>query len=1053
MKQSKLWQMVVVSMFLSAAVSWAQTTGSISGTVKDSTGAVLPSAKVMLLNEETGISRTVQSDASGRYSAPSLGLGNYRVTGSLEGFQTEIRTGIVLTVGREAVVDLTLTVGAVSQSVEVTGEAPMVESTTATLGSLVDDHTIRALPLNGRSYDQLALLQPGVILTSPGQISTGSALITGTGKRFSVGGQRSMSNSFLLDGTNINDEANGTPGGASGTNLGVDTIREFKIFTNSFKAEYGHSTGGVVTAITRSGTNTLHGTAFEYIRNSALDVRNFFDVGSSPPAFRRNQFGGVLGGPIKKDKTFFFGGYEGLRQGLATTQIATVPTLLARQGILPTGNVRVNPASVPFVNLYPAPNGRDFGDGSAEFLSSPSVTTNEDNFMVRLDHQLSGKTGLFGRYSFDNDNITAPLNTPPFLSVASGRRQYVTLQANSVFGPKALNNFRFAYNRTHNAGDTTTVTDPSVALVPGQPFGSLVIGSAKSTAARTLTPLGSGNGQGASIWAYNVFEWADDFSYVSGRHSFKAGVDFQRLRDNNIRTLGLRGVISFTTTADLLTGTPSSFQASSPIGVAPYWGIRQSLYGVYGQDDFAVSPRLTLNLGLRWETTTDPYDVNGKQAMLPSPSATAMVVSDRYFNISKKNFEPRIGLAWQMTSSGKTVLRAGGGIYHNQLLPWAFPQQINVPPFFGTFNTNTPVFPNPYLAFTGASTGLLALNVMNPAEKTPADVQYNLSIQHEILRNTVIQVAYAGNKGSHIIMLREADTPVPVIQANGQPLYPLGAPRRNTAWSGIRWNETGANSVYNSLTVTLRRQFSSGFQGQVFYTFSKSMDETSNVSNADSLRSPGAILDPNNRARDWGLSEFDSRHAVVANFSYQLPFRPASKVLAAAIGGWMLDGIGTFTAGIPLSARLSSSVSRDQSGVLAERPDLLPGARQNPNDGVSAGCAGFAAGTKLGGADNYFDPCAFSLPAAGTYGNLGRNTIIGPGVADIDVALEKTFKLHEEAVITFRGEAFNLMNHTNLGIPNPNPLTAAGIANASTGRITYTTTSSRQLQFALRLNF
>jgi hypothetical protein len=304
-------------------------------------------------------------------------LGNYRVTATHEGFQTEVRDGIELTVGQEAIVDLSLPLGPVAQTFLVSAEAPLVESTTASLDSLVDGRTIRALPLNGRSYDQLALLQQGVVLTSPGPTG-GAAYSFGTGKRFSVGGQRPVSNSFLLDGTNVNDQANGTPGGAAGTNLGVDTILEFKILTNSFKAEFGKTAGSVITAVTRSGTNALHGTAFEYIRNSVLDARNFFDNTSSPPPFRRNQFGGVLGGPIKKDKTFFFAGYEGLRQGLADTLFATVPTALARQGILPaavgattTITVPVNPAVIPYLNLYPLPNGRNFGDGTGQFESAP----------------------------------------------------------------------------------------------------------------------------------------------------------------------------------------------------------------------------------------------------------------------------------------------------------------------------------------------------------------------------------------------------------------------------------------------------------------------------------------------------------------------------------------------------------------------------------------------------------------------------------------------------------------------------------------------------------
>jgi carboxypeptidase family protein/TonB-dependent receptor-like protein len=1063
MEKHKVLRMVGLLVFLSGGITKAQvTTGTISGTVKDSSGAVLPGAKVVVLNEETGISRTVAADAAGRYSAMSLSLGNYRVTGTLEGFQTEVRIGILLTVGREAVVDLSLAVGAVTQTVEVKGEAPLVESTTASLGSLVDDRTIRALPLNGRSYDQLALLQPGVILTSPGIIA-GSVFLYGTGKRFSVGGQRSGSNSFLLDGTDINDQANGTPGGAAGTNLGVDTIREFKIFTNSFKAEYGHSSGSVVTAVTRSGTNTLHGTAFEYIRNSALDARNFFDVTSSPPSFKRNQFGGVLGGPIKKDKTFIFGGYEGLRQGLGTTLIATVPTLLARQGILPTGTVQVNPASVPFLNLYPLPNGRDFGDGTGEFLSSPTIVTNEDNFMVRVDHQLNDKTGIFGRYTFDNDSLNNPLSIPPQVILLASRRQYTTLQANSILSPKALNNFRSAFNRTHSIADQLFIPDPGpqVDFIPGQLLGTLQIGAINNAGSRAITALGAANGQGAFAWAYNIFEWGDDFSYVTGKHSLKTGADIQRIQDNTKQTQQLRGTYTFTTFNDFLAGRPANLQASSPLGITPYWGLRQTLYAVYGQDDYTVNSRLTLNLGLRWETTTDPIAVNGQMAILPSPAATNTVISDRFFSIGKKNFEPRVGLAWRLNASGKTVLRAGGGIYHNQILPALYSSQASIPPFFGTLSATNPPFPNGYqILKPGAA--LINLKAMPPVDKVPVNDQYNVSLQQEIFRNTVVQVAYAGDHSNHLFGDREADTAIPTIcpaapcpagLPGGTKYFPAGAPRLNPAWAGIRLYSFNSNSVYNSVTVTLRRQSSSGFVGQIFYTFSKAMDEGSNGTTSDSVRSPSALLDPANRARDWGLSEFDSRHAVVANFSYPVPFRAGSNALGAVVNGWTLDGIGTFTAGLPFTARLAAAVSRDLSTQFSERPDLKPGASQNPNSGTSAGCPGFPAGTKLGGPGNFYDPCSFSLPLAGTYGNLGRNTIIGPGVADVDLALEKNFKLREKVNVTFRAELFNIMNHANLGLPNTTPLAAGGAASPSAGRITYTTTSARQLQFALRINF
>jgi hypothetical protein len=1052
--------------FLFSGIAGAQvSTGTISGTVKDSSGAVLPAAKVVILNEDTGISRTLDADENGHYAALSLSLGNYQVTGMKEGFQTEVRTGIVLTVGRQEVVDLSLSVGAVAQSVEVRGSAPLVDSTTATLGSLVDDRTIRELPLNGRSYDQLALLQPGVTLTSPGKTSS-TAYTFGTGARFSVGGQLPNSNLFLLDGTNINDQANGTPGGAAGTNLGVDTILEFKIFTSLYKAEFGHSTGSVTTAVTRSGTNSFHGTAFEYIRNHVLDAKNFFDVGSAPPPFIRNQFGGVIGGPIKKDKTFFFAGYEGLRQGLGTTQIATVPTVLARQGILPTGKVTVNPAVVPFLDLYPLPNGRDFGDGSAEFLSSPTAVTNEDNVMGRIDHQLNDKTSIFGRYVFDQDSVNAPLNLPDQVQVIGTRRQYATLQLKNILGANALNEFRFAFNRTHSAFDQVTTPDPGpqVSLIPGQPLGGLAVGGiVTSSGSRAITPLGPTAGQGAFLWAWNILQFGDDFNYVKGKHTFKTGVDVQRLQDNTTNTGFLRGNYTFTTFPNFLTGTASSLQAAAPLGVTPEWGIRQTLVAVYGQDDFAVTSRLTLNLGLRWEAPTDPIDVNGKTSILPSFASTSMAVWPSFFGVGKKNFEPRFGLAWQLNASGKTVLRLGAGIYHDQILPWLFAQQTRTPPFFASFLATNPPFPNGYqILGPGAP---IALNVMAPFNKTLVDDQYSVSIEQQLSRNTVLEVSYVGNHANHIGLSIEEDTPIPTTCStalhncpaglpDGTTFYPANAPRRNTAWAGEKVIQNVGNSDYNALTVTLRRQFANGFQGQIFYTYAKALDEGTSISGAESTRSPGSIMDPEDPSRDWGLSDFDARHSIVGNFVYAIPFRSGSRVLEALAGGWTLNGISTFRSGMPFTAILSTSVSRNKAtNGLADRPNLNPGFSSSPNHGVSAGCPGFAVGTKVGGAANFFDPCAFSSPAAGTYGDVRRNSIIGPGTAAVDLALSKTFKTTETTTLTFRVEAFNIMNHANFGLPNGAALAANGTANPAAGRITYTTTSSRQIQFALRFNF
>jgi hypothetical protein len=1041
------------------------TTATISGTIKDPTDSAIPGAKIVIVNEGTGISRAVQADSTGHYAVLGLNLGTYRVTGSFEGFQTEVRSGIELTVGREVVVDFTLPLGSVAQVVNVQGGAPLVDTTSSSLGSLVDARSIRELPLNGRSYDQLALIQPGVVLADNATALSSTSYIYGTGKRFSVGGQRSTNNSFLLDGTNISDQANGTPGGAAGTNLGVDTILEFKIFTNSFKAEYGRDSGAIVSAITRSGTNNLNGTIFEYIRNSAVDARNYFDVGSSPPPFRRNQFGGVIGGPIKKDKLFFFAGYEALRQALATTLTATVPTVDAKHGILPTGTVPVNPASVPYLNLYPDPNGPDLGGGVAEYISSPTASTNEDNVMGRIDYQLNQKTGIFGRYMFDQDKLNAPLNIPPQALVLSSRRQYLTLQATSVLSERAVNNFRFAFNRSRNNGDSTGFT--TLSMVPGQEFGSLSIaGTVQSSNNSTIiSSIGNSKGQGASAWRYNVFEWADDFSYARKKNSIKAGVDVQRIEDNNQRSTALRGAIAFPTFQNLLTGTPSNFQAGYPLGVSPTFGIRQSLFALYGQDDYSLSSRLTLNVGMRWEITTDPYDANGNNAILPSISATNTVLSSTYFHILKKTFEPRFGLDYQLTASGKSALRLGAGIYHNQILPWLFPNQTAIYPFFGQLSLNNPPFPDPAQGLIGQNVvqSSVALNVMNPVQKVPTSYEYTMSIQQQIARDTVVQVAYAGSINRHEPLLREEDTYTPTVcstsasncpagLADGTLYYAPGSPRRNPSWASIRWNSDDGPSSYNSGTITLRSQTASGFVGQIYYAYSKAMDEASNVGAADSLRSPAALMDPFDASRDWALSEFDVKHAVVANWTLPIPVKVQSPFLGVLTNGWTFNGISTFESGLPFTITLAASRSKDGSNVLADRPNLVPGFSNNPTHGSSAGCPGFL-GAKVGTASHWYDPCAFSLQASGTYGNLGRNTVIGPGVVDTDLALEKGFKIHDNARATVRFETFNIFNHANFGLPNSGALTTTGTPSPTAGLITYTTTSSRQLQLALRLSF
>src|SRR3989442_340502 len=546
--------LIIGSVILSGHLVFAQvTTGTILGVVQDSSGAVLPGVSVMVKNVDTGITRTATTDEGGRYTLPDLTLGNYEVQGQLTGFQTEVRSGITLTVGREAVVNLALKVGQISDKVTISGEAPLVESTTATLSSLVDERTIRDLPLNGRSYDQLALLQPGVITMGAGQASM--AFDYGTGQRFFVTGSRGYANSFLLDGTDINDHANGTPGGAAGQNLGVDGVQEFKINTSVSPADIGRSTGGVISAVTRSGTNDLHGAAFEFLRNNALDSPGYFDevshggTGSVAP-YRRNQFGGALGGPIKKDKTFFFGTYEGMRLGQGTNIGPEVPTAQTKLGIVPyqafqgtnpnlyncnpgdtACRVPVNPIVQPYLDLYQAPNTPDLGDGTAFFIGSPLQVTNENYFMTRVDHQISDKMRLFVRYSFDSDSQVLPNFGGSAIADEHdvARRQYSTIQFTDILRPTLVNSFRFGYHRTYQNFDDV-VTDPrakNLSFVPGEHIGTLSFGGA-GLSSSPLNFIGVDNGA-PRVYRYNLFQEGDDLTYIKGRHSLKTGVDIRRI--------------------------------------------------------------------------------------------------------------------------------------------------------------------------------------------------------------------------------------------------------------------------------------------------------------------------------------------------------------------------------------------------------------------------------------------------------------------------------------------------------------------------------------------
>ncbi|OFW36409.1 MAG: hypothetical protein A3J28_07105 [Acidobacteria bacterium RIFCSPLOWO2_12_FULL_60_22] len=1047
--------LVLLGLILYGQLAWAQVnTATISGTVRDQSGAVLPGANVVIQNQDTGISRTVTTNTAGRYSAAALGLGNYQVTAQVQGFQSQARSGVVLTVGREAVVDFTLTVGAVTQTVEVSGEAPLVELTNANLGGLVDDRTIRDLPLNGRSYDQLALLQPGIVQygTAGGSFNGGSG-----NNKFSAAGNRSYSNSFLLDGTDINDSSNQTPGGSSGTNLGVDTIREFKIVTNTFSAEYGRASGAVVSAVTRSGTNELHGSVFEFLRNSALDARNFFDVDEHPP-FRRNQFGGVLGGPIQRDQTFFFAGYEGLRQALSTTTFALVPTPAVRNGLLPDGRViQVAEVIKPYLNLWPEPNHGIFKDPATgrdtfvgEYVAAPNAITRDDYFMGRVDHQLTAATNLFGRYSFDDDSTDSPRPTGTFTNVNIARRQYVTLQGNTVFTPTLLNAFRFALNRAAQFQDDvpTDENGKTLSFIPGQPTGLIEIG--ENSGIGTLTNVGASSTT-PRFWVYNLWEWGDDLTYVQGKHTLKWGGVARRIQSNNNVQTDVRGGYVFPTVEALLLARPSQY-SGTPLGEDGYKGIRQTMFGFYGQDDFKVNQRLTLNLGLRWEMITDPTEVNHKVSNLlhwNDPEVTAYPNLKAFFETGKKNFQPRFGFAWQMDERASRVLRAGFGMYHDLLVPFYFNQQTSkYPPFYHRARirptASRPVpFPNAAAIIQSGDIPLVQMEPLAPFLHSPTKFNFNLSLQQQFGGRGVVEVAYVGSQARHIMRYYQINSPFYQI-VNGQKFRP-NTVRRNPNFDRVRLKSTDSNSHYNGLQFKVARTSTSGTQFQVTYTFSKVMDQQGGLLTADNGQRDGSTtMDPEDTTRDWGRAAHDATHNFTANFTYPVPFRFTSRAASLALGGWEITGIARLMAGQPLTPQLSFDNSRTGDSGAGDRPDLVPGKSQNPI---------------LGTPDRWYDPTAFSRPTPGTYGNLGRNTVIGPGLANFDLSLFKRFNVTENANVQFRAELFNVFNHANFGLPNAAPIVQAASDprgwsyNPSGGRVSDTVGTNRQIQFGLKFVF
>ncbi len=1034
--QARVFQILLVLLLVPAFVPAAagQTAATISGTVEDASGNVLPGVTVTARNTGTGLVRVAVTGAEGRYVVPGLPPGAYELRAELPSFKPLIRRQIQLTIAQSIVLNIRLEIGGVTEEVTVTGDTSVINTSSAELSYLVGSDAIEQLPLNGRNYTDLALLQPGV-LAYPHR-DGGSVVAHGLG--MSINGQDPRSNVYLLDGTLQNDFTNGPAGSAAGTALGTETIREFRVESNAYSAEFGRNSGGQINVLTKSGANTVQGSVFAFHRNDALDARNYFDTDEKPD-FRRNQFGATLGGPIARDRTFFFLGYEALIERLGKTIGTVVPDDNARLGLLPSGPVLVSPVVAPYLAEYPRANGPSLGQGLAGYTFPFSQRLDEHFVQGRLDYNLGAGNQFFARYTLDDTDQFLPTDYPQFPRNFISRNQFFTAEYQRVLSPSTLGTTRLGYSRTRigqNVQANTAASLPTF-VATRESLGNIDIGGL-----RRFGPQTSGNLR----LVQNVFAFQSDVVHTRGRHVLKAGALAEHYQDNMVNPTFSRGIFSFADLGAFLGNRPATFVGLTPEAQFDrYW--RFTLFGFYVQDDIQLTPRLTLNAGLRYEFSTLPEEKYGRDSALPDLSASEAVVGPLYENPTYTNLSPRAGVAWDVFGDGRTALRAGYGLYFNTNNHQNLIVTVTNPPFTPRPVIVGPTFPNPPFDRAGAiSIRPIQFDLENPRVHI-----YNVNVQREIWGRAAVTVGYAGSRGQHLLRSGDVNLAQPTgTTADGRPFIAAGTPRINRAFSTIELKSSDGDSWYNALIFEVRRRFHQGLAVQSSYTFSKTEDTTqastffSDATNGTTSALPEFIPDYNR-----GLSEFDIRHNWVLNFTWALPFgNNLGGAKGAVLGGWNLSGIWTMRGGNPLTVFVTTNRSRSQwnpsrgPGIGQDRPDYAPG--YGPDNAV------------LGRPEQWFDPNAFALQPAGTFGNTGRGDFTGPNLRTLDMALAKSARFGESARLELRLEAFNVLNRANFGIPELRAF--AGTRDdeptlATLGRITTTVTSARQMQVGVRVSF
>jgi Carboxypeptidase regulatory-like domain/TonB dependent receptor len=1025
----------VCLLFVPSAVT-GQTTATVNGTVQDVGGGAMPGVTVSVTNAATGLTRTNVTAAEGRFVVAGLPPGDYELRAEISGFKPLLRR-LTLAVADTVTLNIVLEMAGLQETVTVAEGTPVVNTSSSELSYLVGASTIEALPLNGRNYTDLALLQPGV-LAYPHR-DGGSVVAHGLG--MSVNGQDPRANVYLLDGTLQNDFTNGPAGSAAGTALGMESVREFRVETNAYGAEFGRIAGGQVNVLTKSGGNRYTGSAYEYHRNDALDAANYFDT-LGKPDFSRNQFGGTLGGPLVPNRLFFFGGYESLIERLGKTISTVVPDDNARMGILPTGTVGVNPAVAPYLAEYPRANGPSLGQGLAVFDFPFAQRLDEQFIQGRIDYQDGrGKRQMFGRYTFDNTKQFLPTDYPQFPREFLSRNQFFTGEYRDVLSENTIYTARLSFSRTRIGQNVEANTaQPLGPFVPGRGLmGDIDIGGLKR-----FGPQSSGNLR----LVQNVFAFADDLVYSRGAHLVKAGGLIEHYQDNMVNPTFSLGIYSFPNLSAFLRNVPNNF-----IGLTPdaqfdrYW--RFTLFAFYVQDEFRVTPRLTLNGGLRYEFTTMPEDIYGRDSSLPDLSASQPTIGPLYENPTFTNFSPRTGFAWDAFGDGKTAVRGGYGLYFNTTNQQNLIVTVTNPPATPRPVIVNPSFPTPDFNRAGAiSMRPVQFDLDNPRVHV-----FNVNVQRELPFQTALTIGYAGSRGVHLLRSGDVNTALPIVQSDGTVFIPAGTPRQNTSFSTIELKSSDGESWYNALIVDIRRRLTNGLLLQSSYTLSKSEDTTqastffSDATNGTTSAMPEYIAGYNK-----GPSDFDTRHNWMLSFSWEVPLgEDAGPLARALVANWQVSGIWTMRSGQPLTVFVTSNRSRSQwnpsrgPGIGQDRASYAPGF-----DGDSA---------INGRPEQWFNPAAVVLQPAGTFGNTGRGDFVGPDLRTLDIAFNKTVPLAalgERTMLDVRVEIFNVLNRPNFGIPELRAFagqTDGEAPLATFGRISSTVTSSRQTQLSVRLSF